>query len=215
MCGTILFGALGLIFIALLSYFLNTDFLIAYALLPTMLLLFYCLRITKSRMEFLAKPGWEKLIEFEPELDEEQIEDFYMTNAGIFVPQTFAMYRFSPFRRGEAASEAVGIQFLGIITIGYSIWDKNWIPAIIAIILIILNTIIFKHPNFFYSDSHKDNIKRAYLNYLLKMEKEEKQSLFNLHSSRFYTESVASITYMKIAEALENMFTEKYENKND
>lgn len=45
--------------------------------------------------------------------------------------------------------------------------------------------------------------------------KEEKQSLFNLHSSRFYTESVASITYMKIAEALENMFTEKYENKTD
>ena len=214
MCGVIVFSTFGVVLIVALSYFLNIDIPIAYALLPAMVLLFYCLSISKNRMEFLAKAGWKKLIEYDPELDEAQIEDFYMTNATIFVPQTFEMYRFHALRRGEAASQAVGIQLLGTIIILYSIWDKNWIPAIIAIVLIIFNTMIFKYPILFYSDSQKDNIKRAYLNYLRKMEKEEKQSFLNLHTSRHYTEGVAAITYMKIAETLENMFIEKYKNKN-
>lgn len=213
MCGLIVFTAIGIIIISVISHLMNIDIRITvYAPLFAMIIMMISMGLSKKRLESMAEIAWQELINIDPDLDNAYDKSFFMTNSCIFIPQIYNFYRFSPMLRGEAGAEAVWVQFCGYVTIGFSIWYHEYQATALAILIILLNYVFFRYPAIFYTDSHRDNIKRCWLNYNRKIKKdckESKNSIFQeTYNPNRYTEGVAQIAYERIISVVE----EKHKN---
>ncbi len=211
MCGAVVFTIIGFIISFILSKMGVYLKAAIFAPLFAMVAMIICMSLSKDRLRNFADVGWEEVLKIDQDLNDSYLEEFYKANYGIFVPMTFSIYRYSPMRRGESAAEAVWLQIIGSFVIFYSVYQRVYIAAVLAALMILLNLFVFKFPAVFYSDSHKDNIIRCrnnYMGHLIKQQKELKHFFGgSLNLADKYTTYIAETDYRKIVEVLDKKFS--------